>query len=334
MVACKDHPSVPAVARCASCGRALCDACYRFRLDARPACARCAYEASTRPQRRVSLAVAFLCFAWGGGFWLARRYGLWDDHAILVGAGAVLAPVVAYFLAASAAGAQEQALERRDPGDDAPPEEVFRGSSPYRAYARRAILAVSPRLSGKATALVVGASLAAAAVLLPVTLHLPRWIEGELVLAAWWIIVSVTLVVLLYRGFRLRDDLVFFLPWDRPAKRETTPAAANGSSWGDGCSSVDGGCVDLDGEGCVGVLGFAAVLALALGAAWVFVELAMPLAFFLTYWLFMRAIGRVANDHHGCDGDAARSIGWGVLWATIYVLPLAGITWIFHALHR
>jgi hypothetical protein len=307
-------------------------------MGGRPACARCTYEASTRPQRRVSLAAAFLCFAWGGGLWLVRRHGAWDESPVLVIVAAIAAPILAYFIGASAKGAADQAVENRDPGEDAPPEGAFevRGS-PYRAYARRAILAVSPRVSGKVTALIVGASLAATAVLLPVTLKLPRWIEAEIVLGAWWIIVSATLVVLLYRGFRLRDDLVYFLPWDRPAKSEGSPAPkSKGGGWsvGDLSGCGDAGCSGLDGEGCVGAIAVALALALAFGAAWVFVELAMPLAFVLTYWLFMRAIGRVANDRHGCDGDLVKSLGWGVLWATIYLSPLAGLTWALHALGR
>jgi hypothetical protein len=37
----------------------------------------------------------------------------------------------------------------------------------------------------------------------------------------------------------------------------------------------------------------------------------------------MRAIGRVSNDRHGCEGNALRAVGWGALWAAIYVAPLA-----------
>ncbi|MFS8066264.1 MAG: hypothetical protein ACMG6S_07810, partial [Byssovorax sp.] len=77
--ACRDHPETPALAACATCRRPLCDTCFRFRMDARPACVRCAYEASTRSARRASLAVSFLTISMGGGFWLARRYALWDE---------------------------------------------------------------------------------------------------------------------------------------------------------------------------------------------------------------------------------------------------------------
>lgn len=340
-VPCKDHPEARALTRCASCQRPLCNACFRFRVGGLPACARCAYETSTRPQRRVSLAAAFVCFAAGGGFWMERKHGLWGQSPLVLVLGAIAAAVVAFLILTTAKGA-ERSVDNRDPDEDPPPEEPLAGrGSPYRAYARRAVLAVSPRLSGKVTALVVGASLAATAVLLPATLKLPRWVEAEIVLASWWVIVAATLVVLLYRGFRLRDDFVFFMPWDRPAE-SVTPGAKPGKpgkpgSKGSGIGDLVGcgdGCSAVDGEGCAGAVVVVIALAVALGAAWIFVELAMPLAFFLTYWLFMRAIGRVANDRHGCDGNPGRALGWGAMWATIYVVPLAALTWAFHALHR
>ena len=56
-------------------------------------------------------------------------------------------------------------------------------------------------------------------------------------------------------------------------------------------------------------------LAAAFGAAWVAVELAMPVVFLVMYWAFMRAIGRVANDWHDCEGSLGKSLGWGALWA-------------------
>src|SRR5262245_9975373 len=285
-LSCVDHPGTAALAGCQSCRRALCDACFRFRMNGRPACARCAYETATRPERRVSLAAAFLGFAWGGGLWLARRYDLWESEPFPIGLGAVVAPVIAYFIAASARDPARPEIENRDPGEGEVTEDAFAGRSPYRAYARRAILAVSPRVSGKATALVVGASLAASAVVLPMSLKLPRWIEAEIVLAAFWLIVAATLIVLLYRGFRLRDDFVYFLPWNRPSaesERSKKGARSSGGSGKlglpDGCA-MDG-CADVGGEGCFGVLAVGLAIALAFGAAWVFIELAMPLVFFL-----------------------------------------------------
>jgi hypothetical protein len=310
----------------------LCDDCYRFRMGARPGCARCAYEASTRPARRLSLAVTFLGVSVGGGLYAARRYDLWAEHGLALGFGAVAAMVVAALVARSGRGAEEVEVERRDPSEDpvgdAPLGDV-RGA--YRGRARHLLMAAAPRVSGSATAAVLVGSLAATAVLLPAASRLPRWVEAELVLGLWWLLVTATLSVLLYRGFRLRDDFVYFAPWDRPqAPTEPTPErkVEERTGWGlDGCSG-------LDAEGCAAGAVVMLALAAAMGVAWVVVELALPVVFLLMYGLFMRAIGRVANDRHGCEGDLPRALRWGAQWATLYVLPLALIVAALHALRR
>lgn len=333
---CGDHPLRPAAVRCATCQRALCDDCFRFRMDGRAACARCAYEASTRRARRASLAVTFLGISAGGGLWAAQRYDLWHEAPLSMLFGGVCALVVAVVIVASGNSRETPAIERRDP-DEGPIDEFSsdtRGGV-FRARARRVLMAASPRVSASATALVLFASLAATAVALPAALRLPRWVEAELVLGMWWSLVAVTLAVLLYRGFRLRDDFVYFAPWDRPAKPDAPPAdppASRGSRF-DGCWGIDG-CSGLDAEGCVVGAVVAVALAAAFGLAWVFVELAMPLLFLVMYGLFMRAIGRVANDRHGCEGDLPKALGWGALWSTAYVLPVAVLTALLHALRR
>jgi hypothetical protein len=305
-------------------------------MGERPACARCAYEAATRPQRRVSLAVFFVSFAGGIGFWLTRKYDLWPDQAGSLYFGGGVAVLVAGLIGASARDASRPDVVRREPEEtDTPMEGAFAGTgNPYRAGARRVMLAVSPRVSGKVTALVVVASLVAAAVLVPASLRLPRWIEAEMVLGIWWLVLAVTLVVLLYRGFRLKDDLVYFVPWDRPAAPDkpgtegpNRRGLGSGGCVGDGCSGVDG-------EGAAVIVVVVIALVVALGAAWLMVEIAMPLLFFLMYTVLMRAIRRAASDRRGCEGDLVKALGSGALWATIYVLPIAALTWAVHALHR
>jgi Flp pilus assembly protein TadB len=326
------------VARCSSCNRLICDTCYRFRLDGDPACVRCAYEASTRPRRRVSLAISFLAFSFAAFFWLARRYELVAREPFLLGMGAVVAAIVALFIGLS--GKQTTAsLEHRDV-DEAPtsrPLEAYEdvGSpTPYRTQARvrRVLLAASPRVSGSATALVVVLCLAASAVLVPASLRLPRWIEEELVLGIWWLVVAGTLATLLHRGFRLRDDYVYFAPWDRPTRKDGKDNAEKPGPLGtpSGCGDLSG----MDGEGFVFVLALVVVLGAALGAAWVFVELVMPVLFLVMYWLFMRAIAQVARDHRECKGELGRSLGWASFWASVYVAPVAALVWIFHMVHR
>ncbi|MDO9021122.1 MAG: B-box zinc finger protein [Deltaproteobacteria bacterium] len=337
--ACADHPRREALVRCGDCARALCDECYRFRVDGRPTCARCAYEWSTRSARRASLAVSFVGICAGALVFAERRYHVWSSSPVEVVLGALAAVGIATAIALSGRGAQVT-VENRDPEEPVAEALPQRGASGYRVNARRLLLAAAPRLSGRSTALVLMACLAASAVLLPAAVRLPRWVEVELVLALWWVIVAGALTTLLYRGFRLRDDVVYFTPWGRPALVEHGPGVAarpRGSSWADrlpsGCDPGCDGCSG-DGEGLLVMLALAVVLGLALGAAWVLVELALPLVFFLMYWLFMRAIGRVANDRHGCEGSLARALGWGLGWATLYVLPVALASWALHALRR
>ena len=336
--ACGNHPRREALVRCGDCARALCDECYRFRVDGRPTCARCAYEWSTRSARRASLAVSFVGICAGVLVFAERRYDVWSRSPVEVVLGGVAAVGIATAIALSGRGAQVT-VENRDPEEPVAEALPQRGASGYRVNARRLLLAAAPRLSGRSTALVLLACLAASAVLLPASVHLPRWVEVELVLALWWVIVAGALTTLLYRGFRLRDDVVYFTPWDRPAavKGDAPAAPAGKTGWSDrlsgGCSPGCDGCSG-DGEGLLVMFALAVVLGLALGAAWVLVELALPLVFSLMYWLFMRAIGRVANDRHGCEGSLARALGWGLGWATLYVLPVALATWALHALRR
>jgi multisubunit Na+/H+ antiporter MnhG subunit len=329
---CPDHRGVASSARCAACGRGMCEECFRFRIDGRAACARCAYETSTRPQRRVSLAVAFVVVAWAMAVWIVRRFELWHESPLSVIGAAVVPPIVAWYIAKSAKESRVPRVENRDV-DEPVVEEVVEGGSPYRARIRRVVLAASPKLSGKATAIVVASSFAIAAAILPASMKVARWIEMELVLFVWWSIVAATLTVLLYRGFRIRDDYVFFLPWSTPPGEKGKKRSLGGIELRDGCGDVGcgDGCSGIDGEGVIIVLVVGIVLVGALGAAWILVELALPLLFVVVYAVFMRAIARVANDRHGCEKDLAKSLGYGLLWATIYLLPLAVATWAFHA---
>jgi hypothetical protein len=161
--------------------------------------------------RRVSLAISFLAFALGGGFWASQHYALAEQHPIALVFGGLVALAIGIAIAFSGRG-ERKAVEAREPDEEAPvldgAVELAGSASPYRAQVRRVLLAASPMVSGSVTAVVVVASLAASAVLVPVSVKLPRWIEAEIVLAIWWVIVGVALAVILYRGFRLRDDYV------------------------------------------------------------------------------------------------------------------------------
>ena len=323
---CRAHADRAAVARCASCRAQLCGECFRFTIDARPSCASCAYEASTRRSRRLSLAAVSLGLSAGLGTWAYSRFELWNEPAAVIAAiltALVIAGVVAW------TGLRESPPDVSLHEADEPVRTVLdtapAGAGPYRAAARRVVQAISPRLSARTTGLVMLGAFALAALLVPGALHQPRWIEAELVLLAWWAIVAGTLSTLLYRGFRLKDDYAHFVPW--APKRARAKKSAGGSSPFDlGDLS---GCGDA-GEGCIGAVLAIVIVFVALGVAWLVVELVLPVAFLLAYSLFLRAIARVANDEHGCEGSPSRALLWGLAWASLYVGPLALLVWLAH----
>lgn len=330
---CRAHPRRTARAACAQCNARLCNDCYRFRMGGKPACAACAYGASTRTRRWVSLAVSFAGLCLVALFTGMRRYHLESAVVALFVIGMVAITVA--LLYGAARGGDVAVTKRLVDEADEGPESLAGARHPYRGRLRKVLSHVAPRVSGTTTALVVGSAFLVSGVLLPTALKLPRWIETELVLVAWWVVLSTVLTFLLHRGYRLADDWVYFSPWDRPSADETKPStptaksAKSGVDWG--CSD---GCSGIDGEGALVALVVGAALALLLGAAWVLVEIAAPLVCLVVYALVLRAVGRVARDNHHCEGDLARALGWGVGWATLYLLPLAALTGILHLAMR
>ncbi len=334
--ACKAHPMRAARAACSQCNGRLCNECYRFRLNGKPACAACAYGASTRGRRWTSLAVSFAGLSLVALTTGIRRYDLGSRHPEYVVLFLVGGAIVTVMLLL---GARDQtATVTKRLVDEEEDESVrFDGSqNPYRGRVKKTLSHVAPRVSGATTAAIVAGSFVTSAVLLPTALKLPTWVEAELVIVVWWLVWTVLLTVLLVRGYRLADDWVHFSPWERPSPDETKPStptakASKGSGFEWGCSD---GCSGIDGEGALVVLVVGAALALVFGAAWVLVEIAVPLVCVTVYATVLRAIGRVARDNHHCEGELARSLGWGALWASVYVLPLAVLTWLLHLAMR
>jgi hypothetical protein len=305
----------------------MCDECWRFRVGPRgagrcdrPACVACAYVASSHRARRTALAFAFLALTVGASVLAALRWRLWADYLALLVVFLVIAVALFVGLLVTARESPLVVQERTDDEPDA--HALDRAEHPYRARGRRVVAALSPKLSGKTAALVAGLSFALTAVLLPVALSLPRWLEIEVVLAAWWLLSALGFAALLHRGFHLVDDYVYFAPWNRPSS--AGEAAHLGA---EGCS----GYAPDDLEGCLIGLLFALLAALLFGAAWLLVEIAAPLLFLLVYLLVTRALTRVARDRHDCRGAPARALAWGALWATIYLLPLAALAYGIHA---
>jgi hypothetical protein len=65
----------------------------------------------------------------------------------------------------------------------------------------------------------------------------------------------------------------------------------------------------------------------------VFVVQAALLLAFVMYFLIRGMLAQVANSRPRCRQRLGRSLAFGILWATVYTAPLAGLTWLVHRLH-
>ena len=332
---CYAHPQEGASTQCKLCGLAMCDRCYEHTVSGAPACGRCTHEAATRSQRAVSLAISMVGLGAAGVLWAHRAGHLAATGALLAGLAVLLLTSVVYLLVRLGSNVE---IEARDRELELATEPDARVAHPYRQMARHVALHLSPKVSAGAVTLALGASMVASAVLFPAALKLPRWAELEVVMAAWWALVTVVLSTLLYRGYRLRDDWTFTSPlrslWvldpPKPAKPDETPQKSSSSgakSWLSGC---DFGCSGVTDEGFLVVIGVIVATVLLFGAGWVLVEIALPMVLFAAYTGILAALKRVAHDRHGCEGDLARALGWGALWAALYVLPLSATVWLVH----
>lgn len=200
-----------------------------------------------------------------------------------------------------------------------------------------------PLVSGKTSVLVLVLCFAMTGVLVvPVAGRFPAWIDFEIVLALWWVVWAVTLARYLYTGQRIDDDHTLNPPrlWffsskttDKSHEKKQTgqSKSSSSSSSGSGWNLLDG--FDLDFEGCAVVAGVIVAVIVALIGIWLLVEIVIPGLAFLAYFMIRSMLARVANDQHGCEESLVRSILWGSLWATIYIIPQALLVWFLHAIH-
>ena len=299
----------------------MCDACFRFVVSGDPACVRCAHELRTRARRQKSFAISVALVALGAGALLWRRGEDWHVWA-LGGVGALAGVMLS--------GVLFTRLSRRAPPpevarrtDELPRGDVAVSAAAIRAARRRRLAALlTPSLSGRSTALFVLAAMAFAAIAFPVALRLPRWLELEVVLGAWWSIGFALLSTVLYRGYRLEDDHFFHAPGMDGQTRD----AFKGFDPSGGCDpgGFAGGCDDIAG-GFIALAALVVFLFAILVVAWLVVELAIPLAFVAFYVLAVAAIRRAARDNHACRDRLGRSLLWGATWSTLYFAPLAAI---------
>ena len=320
---CTAHPAAKAVARCQRCNVALCEDCFRLLADAKPCCEVCALELASGPPSRWPFAVAFAAMTLAICVVGAHAEGddptleLWLPSGFIA---LVIAAVIG--LTSPKPDAKPKPVISERELEFAPGEGLLvRAKNPYRARIARAARRVVP-LSGRATALVITAAFVVSGAVLPIGLRLPHWVELELVLGVWWLGIAGLSSVLLFKGWRLAEDHRFRVR--RPGfGAKNAGAQKSQRSW-----EPLSGCADF--SGCGEALGIVLVLAAAAIAAWLVVEIVLPVLVFAVYYFVVKGLARVARDRHGCETRLGRSLFWGVAWATLYLAPLAAVVWFVH----
>ncbi len=308
----------------------MCDACFRFVELGRALCVRCAYEIRTRAQRRISLAVFVALVSVSVAIWGSAQVRFEIEPGLFwLGSGVALV-VSAQLARTGFRGLQTDGVMSRSPHEDIPQTALPSVRQRRAALARRVVQAASPKLSGCATALVVLLALLGASLTFPMALNAPRWLEIEAILAAFWCILFLTISLLLFRGFRLHDDLYFYAPSFKLERRRGLR-----DSRLDGCDFGDPGCVDAgscdEGMGLlITMLAVVGIVVLATLLSWLVVEAILPLAFLTFYMVLMAALKRAARDRHDCRNHLPRALGWGLAWASAYVAPLAVLVYVLH----
>ncbi len=211
---------------------------------------------------------------------------------------------------------EQKRSDESDADDSADPPEpnlpVPDPVNPYRGRLRTAVDAakafatpVDASTSATVLSVVVGGAMLTASLLVSSLLHLPGWVEVELVLGLLWVIGVAVFTGMLWRGSRLEDD-----------------RRAHGLTWG---SPLSDQLENFPLPGCLPVESLV-LLVLVLGAfaaSFVFIDLLLPALFLVIYYSVFAGVGRVVNDRHGCKGRPLRALLWGAFWTTLYVAPVA-----------
>lgn len=190
---------------------------------------------------------------------------------------------------------------------------------------RRVVQAVKlPLFSGKASALVLIGCFLVPALLVPLVLRWPWWIDAALVVGCWWLTWVVALTIVLYRGHKVTDDHAMKQPrsWGLGDKLK---------DWSPAVDLSDGIDFSADSGGaCLVALLIVLALPLLVLLIWFLAEVGLPLLAFIAYVLVRGQLAHVANDKHGCEGSLVKAPLWGTLWATVYTTPLAVLVWFVH----
>lgn len=332
---CDNHPRREAVVRCASCRRRLCDACWLRKVQGEPWCERCIHYLSSTGAN-VALGVGFFLCAVAVTWVVVRWWPMDEARAfVLVAFGVPSALVASVYVGTRRPPVDPRRITERLPEEVPPPRAKSVRGHPYRVALRRATRVMAAPVSGLKVAGLVLLAMLCVALALPNLLHLRRIVEFELVAVGFWLLWGLTGTVLLYRGHRVAHDHVLATPrspWkflsDDPKPDTLYKEQTRNDRWFKGCLNLSGCGLDFVSMGVV------TILLVAFGLAWLLAELVLPVLFFLAYLAVRSPLAAVANDDHDCQGNLTRSLAWGFLWSSVYVLPLLGTLAVVHWFYR
>ncbi len=198
---CAVHDSAPAVARCNACDRPMCADCYEVTVDGKPTCNDCVPLVTGPISPVVPVVAAALALMVIARIAYAARAG-GAITIVAASAAAVLAILSAWRIPVAANKKRAARVVAKRP--PAPPTVVT--GHPFRGALRRSARRLAPPVSGVTAVLIVAAALTVTGLVVPASLHLSWWVELELVVAAWWLVWTTILTVLLYRGWRVAED--------------------------------------------------------------------------------------------------------------------------------
>jgi hypothetical protein len=325
---CANHPARDAITSCASCGRGLCDECWLRTVDRQPWCELCIHHLKSAG-RSLAVAVLFILLSVSTGTVLWRRDSFrHQEHSpYFWGSYFVLTVVGAIYFGTRKPRPHHYSVKKREVQSSPIDGHGPRIRKPLRTTLARSLALVASPLSGLWTSTLLIACMIIEALAVPRLLQLPRWIEAEWVVLTWWAIWATLLTLLLYRGWHISDDHVLALPRTIWTDNATNSDGSKRDWCNPGCDPTIG-C--SDGIGCGEALFAALVVAALLAVSWFVVEFLVPGLFFLVYFLVRSSLARVANDRHDCQARFGKSLFWGIVWASLYALPMAAMIFVVH----
>ncbi|MBI3391582.1 MAG: hypothetical protein HY039_00170 [Nitrospirae bacterium] len=183
--------------------------------------------------------------------------------------------------------------------------------------------------SGKTIVLLVVGAVAVLGLLFPLLTKKPMWVRVEWFAAGLWLVLGTVMTVLLYNGYHMEDDFKF--PEVPRSDRE----------WWRSCDCLESVCEFFsfapDVEGLAGLLGAAALAAVALAAAGIVILVLMglfwPVLAFLClviYTVLFLALKTVVNAEGEYEGNWLASMIRGYGWALFYTSWLFALALLLH----